>query len=91
VQTVQLYVVGLYQQEPRLSVILTTGPDWSGLRPAEKETKVAQAFREFSTLLGRLKREPALRPTLLVQTPQGMELAWINHLDPTGKNVNGDE
>jgi hypothetical protein len=91
VQTVQPYGVGVYQQESRLSVILTTGPDWGCLKPAEKETKVAQAFREFCTLLGRLKREPALRPTFMVQTPQGMELAWINHLDPSGKNVNGDE
>ena len=91
VQTVQPYGVGLFQQEPRLSVILTTGPGWDGLKPAEKETKVAQAFHEFSTRLGGLKREPALRPTLIVQTPQGMELAWINHLDPSGKNVHGDE
>ena len=91
VQTVQPYGVGVFQQEPRLSVILTTGPGWDGLKPAEKETKVAQAFHEFSTRLGGLKREPALRPTLIVQTPQGMELAWINQLDPSGKNVHGDE
>ncbi|HTU88780.1 MAG TPA: hypothetical protein VMF69_01670 [Gemmataceae bacterium] len=91
VQTVQPYGVGVFQQEPRLSVILTTGTGWDGLKPAEKEAKVTQAFREFSKLLGGLKREPALRPTLIVQTPQGMELTWINHLDPSGKNVHGDE
>jgi hypothetical protein len=91
VPTVQPYGVGAYQQEPRLTVILTTGPGWAGLQLAEKEAKVAQAFRDFSERLQTLKREPPLRPTLTIQTPQGMELAWINHLDPSGKNVHGDE
>lgn len=91
VQTVQPYGVGVFQQDPRLSVILTTGPGWNGLKPAEKETKVAEAFHVFSARLGGLQREPVLRPTLIVQTPQGMELAWINHLDPSGKNLHGDE
>jgi len=91
VQTVQPYGVGAYQQEPRLPVILTTGPGWAGLKIAEKEAKVAQAFREFAERLQALKRQPALRPTLTIQTPQGMELAWINHLDSNGKYVHGDE
>jgi hypothetical protein len=90
-QTVQPYGVGAYQQEPRLPVILTTGPGWTTLQPAEKEAMVAQAFRDFSERLQALKRQPALRPTLTVQTPQGMELAWINQLDPSGNNVHGDE
>jgi hypothetical protein len=90
-QTVQPYGVGAYQQELRLPVILRTGPAWAGLPPEEKEAKVAQAFRQFSEQLQPLKHEPPLRPTLTVQTPQGMELAWVNHLDPGGKNVHGDE
>jgi hypothetical protein len=90
-QTVQPYGVGAYQQEPRLPVILTTGPGWAALRPAEKEAMAAQAFHDFSERLQALKREPPLQPTLTIQTPQGMELAWINHLDPSGKNVHGDE
>jgi hypothetical protein len=89
--TVQPYGVGVFQQELRLPVIFTTGPGWALLKPDDKEKMVAQAFREISERLQTLKREPALRPTLTVQTPQGMELAWINHLDPSGKNVHGDE
>jgi hypothetical protein len=91
VQTVQPYGVGAFQQELRLPVILRTGPGWAGLPPEEKEAKVAQAFTRFAEQLQALKRESPLRPTLTVQTPQGMELAWVNHLDPSGKNVHGDE
>ena len=91
VPTVQPYGVGVFQQELRLPVIFTTGPGWAVLRPDDKEKTVAEAFREISERLQTLKREPALRPTLTVQTPQGMELSWINHLDPSGKNVHGDE
>jgi hypothetical protein len=91
VPTVQPYGVGVFQQELRLPVIFTTGPGWALRKPEDKEKIVAQAFREISERLLTLKREPALRPTLTVQTPQGMELAWINHLDPSGKNVHGDE
>jgi hypothetical protein len=90
-QTVQPYGVGAYQQEPRLPVILTTGPGWAGLQPEEKEARAAQAFRTFSERLLVPKRQPLLRPTVTIQTPQGMELAWINHLDPSGKNLHGDE
>lgn len=91
VPTVQPYGVGVFQQEVRLPVILTTGPGWASLKPEDKEKTVAQAFREISERLRTFKREPALRPTLTVQTPEGMELTWINHLDPSGKNVHGDE
>jgi hypothetical protein len=90
-QTVQPYGVGAFQQEPRLPVILTTGAGWDGLQTAEKEAKAAQAFRDVSTRLQALKRQPPLLPTLTLQTPQGMELAWINHLDPSGKHLHGDE
>jgi hypothetical protein len=91
VRTVQPYGVGAYQQEPRLPVILTTGPGWAALKPPEKEEMAAQAFQDFSERLQALQREPPLQPTLTIQTSQGMELAWINHLDPSGKNVHGDE
>lgn len=88
---VQPYGVGVFQQEIRLPVILTTGPGWSGLKAAEKEDAVAAAFREFDERLRVVKHEPPLRPTLTVQTPEGLELSWINHLDPTEKNVHGDD
>jgi hypothetical protein len=89
-QTVQPYGVGAYQQEPRLPVILTTGPGWNELRPADREERAAAAFKEITARLAALKREPALQPTLTIQTPQGLELGWINHLDPSGKNLHGD-
>jgi len=86
---VQPYGVGVFQHEVRLPVIFTTGPGWDGLEPDEKEEAVAVAFRELSARLLAVKHEPPLRPTLTVQTPEGLELSWINHLDE--KNVHGDD
>jgi hypothetical protein len=91
VQTVMPYGVGAYQQEPRLPVILTTGPGWAGLARADKEAKVAEMFRTLTAKLETFKVQPPLRPTLTIQTPQGLELGWINYLDPNGKNLHGDE
>jgi hypothetical protein len=91
VPIVQPYGVGVFQHEVRITVIYTTGPGWTGLKPEAKEAAVALAYREISSHLQSLKHEPALQPTLTVQTPQGMELAWINRLDPGRKNVHGDD
>jgi hypothetical protein len=91
VPIVQPYGVGVFQQEVRLPVIFTTGPGWAGLKAAAKEEAVAQAFRDIAVHLQALNHEPALQPTLTIQTPQGMELAWVNRLDPGGKNIHGDE
>jgi hypothetical protein len=91
VPIVQPYGVGVYQQELRLPVIFTTGPGWAGLSHVDKEARAADAFREISGRLEELDRKPALRPTLTIQTPEGMNLSWINHLEPGGKNVHGDE
>jgi hypothetical protein len=88
-QTVQPYGVGAYQQEPRLPVILTTGPSWDRLKAREKEARAAEAFHHMEGLLKGLKHDPPLRPTLAVQTPEGMELGWINRLDPGGTNLHG--
>lgn len=90
-RTVQPYGVGAYQQEPRLPVVLITGEGWPGLKNADKEAKVKEAFEEIEKQLRTLERQPPLRPTLTIQTPQGMELGWINHLDASGKNLHGDE
>lgn len=91
VPTVQPYGVGVFQQERRLPVILTIGPGWHDLKAADKEARVREAFEEISRRLHSLPPPANLQPTLSVQTPQGMELAWINHLDPSGKNLHGDE
>ena len=88
---VQPYGVGVFQQELRLPVILTTGPGWDHMKAAEKEAAAARAFNELSRRLQAMEHQPAPRPTLTIQTPQGMELSWINRLDASGKNVHGDE
>jgi hypothetical protein len=91
VKTVQPYGVGAFQQELRLPVILTTGLGWAGLKQQDKDAKVAQTFNAISAKLETLKHQPPLWPTLTIQTPQGMELAWINHLDASGKNLHGED
>ncbi len=91
VPIVQPYGVGIYQQELRLPVILTTGPGWKGMTHEGRETRTAEAFREIAGRLKSLGGEPLLQPTLTIQTPEGMELAWVNHLDPDENNVHGDE
>jgi hypothetical protein len=89
-QTVQPYGVGAYQQETRLPVILTTGPGWADLKRPQKEERTVAAFKEITSRLAPLKRNPPLQPTVTIQTPDGMVLAWINHLAPRGKNLHGD-
>jgi hypothetical protein len=91
VPIVQPYGVGSYQQELRLPVLLTTGPGWAGIPHEGHEAKAAEAFREIAGRLKALGGDPVLQPTLTIQTPEGMGLAWINHLDPGGRNVHGDE
>lgn len=89
--TVQPYGVGVFQEEVRLPVIFTTGPGWASLKPAKKQAAVAEAFNHITDALKALDKKPVLQTTLTVQTPQGMELAWINRLDPGGKDVHGDD
>jgi hypothetical protein len=98
VPIVQPYGVGVFQQEMRLSVILTTGPGWTGTKDgpknasiAFKEAAVVEAFRYITKRLESLEQKPTLKATLTIQTPEGMELTWINHLETNGKYVHGDE
>lgn len=91
VPIVQPYGVGVFQQEVRLPTIFTTGPGWAGLGPEEKEAAIVQAFNHVSMILKDVKREPPFQTTLTVQTPQGMELTWLNRLEPNRKNVHGDD
>jgi hypothetical protein len=91
VKTVQPYGVGVFQQESRLPVILTTGPGWEGLSHEQREAAVAEAFNHIQDLLKPLHDDSSPRCTLTVQTPLGIELAWINHLDPSGHNVHGND
>jgi hypothetical protein len=90
-QTVLPYGVGAFEQEPRLPVILTTGPGWSALAPEAKEALVAKAFLDLSERLRSLKLAASPRPTLTIQTPNGLVLGWINDLAEGRKNLHGDE
>jgi hypothetical protein len=83
------YGVGTYQKELRLPAILITGPGWRGLADDEREALAARAFQELARLLESTGSEPAVRATVTVQTPQGLELCWINDLEPGRKLLHG--
>lgn len=91
VPIVQPYGVGVFQQEVRLPVIFTTGPGWADLSLEQKEEAAAQAFRDIAQHLQSMDHERAIEPTLTIQTPEGMALAWINRLEPGGKYIHGDD
>jgi hypothetical protein len=92
------YGIGIYQKEPRLPAILITGPGWSALKPREREALAARAFQDLSNRLASAHSTPvpasvpapALQPTITIQTPQGLELAWINQLEPGGIYLHGE-
>ena len=90
-RTVLPYGVGAYQQEPRLPVILTVGAGWAKLNPNAKEAIAAQVFERLSQGLEALRLDPALRPTLTIQTPSGLELTWMNDLTERWRNIHGDD
>jgi hypothetical protein len=88
--TLQPYGIGTYEKKPRLPAILTTGSGWAALPADRREAAVAAAFTELSDRLAGIKTEPPLRPTLTVQTPQGLELAWVNDVVPGRRLLHGD-
>ncbi len=90
-KTVLPYGVGAFEQELRLPIILTTGPGWASQTPDEKEAVAAQAFRTLFQGIEALKLDPPLRPTLTIQTPSGLELAWMNDLNEGRRNIHGDD
>jgi hypothetical protein len=83
------YGVGTYQKQLRLPAILITGPGWRSLTADEREALAARAFRELIQLLESSARESPVRATVTVQTPQGLELCWINDLEPGRKLLHG--
>jgi len=83
------YGVGVFQQELRMPVILTTGTGWKSMKQSEKETEVKAAYQNMLNILQKLKAP--LKPSLTIQTPQGLEISWINDLNGSSKFVFGDE
>jgi hypothetical protein len=85
------YGIGTYQKQPRLPAILITGPGWRSLSRDDREALAARAFQELSRLLESSATTPAVRATVTIQTPQGLELCWINDLEPGGKLLHGED
>jgi hypothetical protein len=90
IPTLQPYGVGTYQKEPRLPAVLTTGPGWTELPADRREAITAAAFTDLSDRLAATKSAPNLRPTVTIQTRDGLELAWVNDLPPGRKLLHGD-
>jgi hypothetical protein len=84
------YGIGTYQKQLRLPAILTTGPCWRDLAGDDREALAARAFQELSRLLESSARVDAVKATLTIQTPQGLELCWINDLEPGRKLLHGE-
>jgi hypothetical protein len=85
------YGVGTYQKQFRLPAILITAPGWRRLADDEREALAARAFQELTRLLESSASESAVRATVTVQTPQGLELCWINDLEPGRKLLHGED
>ena len=84
------YGIGTYQKQLRLPAILTTGPGWRDLAGDDREALAARAFQELSRLLDSSASAAAVQATLTIQTPQGLELCWINELEPGRKLLHGE-
>jgi hypothetical protein len=85
------YGVGTYEKQLRLPAILTTGPGWRALEQEHRENLTRLAFEELDRLLKASGGESVPRPTLTIQTPQGLELAWINDLEPGRILLHGED
>ncbi len=84
------YGIGTYQKQLRLPAILITGPGWRALAGDDREALAALAFQELSRLLESRAGSSAVRATVTIQTPQGLELCWINDLEPGRKLLHGE-
>jgi hypothetical protein len=85
------YGIGTYQKQMRLPAILITGPGWRSLAADDREALAARAFQKLSRLLESSAGASAVRATVTIQTPQGLELCWINDLEPGRKLLHGED
>jgi hypothetical protein len=85
------YGIGTYQKQLRLPVILTTGRGWGGLAGGDRKAIAARAFQELSRLLETGGGVSEVRATVTIQTPQGLELCWINELEPGRELLHGED
>jgi hypothetical protein len=85
------YGIGTYQKQLRMPAILITGPGWRALASDDREALAARVFQELSRLLESSAGASAVRATVTIQTPQGLELCWINDLEPGRKLLHGED
>jgi len=90
VQSLEPYGIGTYQRALRLPIVLTTGPAWATLSEEHREEVTAATFTNLSGRLEAARTESSLRPTVTIQTPQGLELAWVNQITPGRRLLHGD-
>jgi hypothetical protein len=84
------YGIGTYQKQMRLPAILTTGPGWRDLPGDDREVLAARAFQELSRRLESSASAAPVHATLTIQTPQGLELCWINEMEPGRRLLHGE-
>jgi hypothetical protein len=85
------YGIGNYQKQLRLPAILITGPGWRALTADAREALATRAFQELSRLLESSASASAVQATVTIQTPKGLELCWINDLEPGRKLLHGED
>jgi hypothetical protein len=85
------YGIGTYQKQLRLPAILITGSGWRTLSSDDREALAAHAFKELARLLESNAGASAVRATVTIQTPKGLELCWINDLEPGRKLLHGED
>lgn len=90
VQTLEPYGIGTYQRALRLPVVLTTGTAWTTIPAEQREQITAAVFTNLSERLADAKSDPIISPTVTVQTPQGLELAWVNSVANGRRLLHGD-
>jgi hypothetical protein len=84
------YGIGTNQKEMRFPAILITGPGWPSLKLSERDALAAKVFEQLSAQLAAIGQDPPIQPSVTIQTPQGLELAWINAIEPGGKYLHGE-
>ena len=73
---------------PPLVRFLFVDAVWTG---DNREALAARAFNELSRLLESSASASAVQATVTIQTPQGLELCWINDLESGRKLLHGED
>ena len=85
------YGIGTYQKQLRLPAILITGPGWRTWLTTIARRWPPVRSRSFPGCWNRSASASAVRATVTIQTPQGLELCWINDLEPGRKLLHGED